>query len=683
ICAADSFSTLVDDISGIERGKLRKNISNKLRQVDENDNLESSKTEDEDNVFQNTSPALNTLINLIKEEGVNENEVIGLMIQIYTTEDLEEINKLPGVSAVAISDTFAVVRLPVNEVQNLQPYVKEVVMVNNPELYTLTALSPVEASGVSIFSQNPYLLLDGTDVLVGIIDTGIDYLSKEFMREDDTTRVVRIWDQTIDGDTPVEGVKFGTEYTEDQINQAIALSNSGGDPYSIVPSKDDDGHGTMSAGIIGGRGINPDLIGAAPNCDFIVVKVKPVGEFVLNYGGVDPSKTAYGNIELILAIRYLSIMSSRLKRPLVLYFPFGTNIGAHDGTGDIEGILETQGRRVGVVPAVGTGNQGDTQTHIEGKFDSGENMKVIQIKVGKNQMNLNFQLYCQKPDKVEVGIVSPSGEVLDKIDVKVKELRDYKFVYEGTSVSVIYLYPDEANADETIIFRFKDIREGTWQIRLYGDKIVDGRYWAWLPQRELLDRDTRFFDPIQKTTLTMPATARGVAVTAYYNQDLNTTVTQSGRGYTRDGRVKPDIASGGVNALVPQPGGGTTTATGSSVATSVLAGCSALILQWAIVKQNDPEVRARKVISYIIRGAKMRQGDLYPNIDWGYGILDIKNIFDAFRSQKKLEEIRDSINRDENDIYMEFNKIREDLEDEEYREVKKGNLFFRIPKIDY
>ena len=444
------------------------------------------------------------------------------------------------------------------------------------------------------------MLLDGTDVVVGIIDTGIDYLSKEFMREDDTTRIIRIWDQTIEGDAPVEGIKFGTEYTEDQINKAITLSNNGGDPYSIVPSKDEVGHGTMSAGIIGGRGINPDLIGAAPNCEFVVVKVQPVGKFILNYGGVSVDKTAYGNIELILAIRYLSIMASTLKKPLVLYFPFGSNIGAHDGTGDIEGYLELFGRRVGIVPAVGTGNQGDTQTHIEGKFDYDETMKVIQIKVGKNQRNLNFQIYCQKPDKIEVGIVSPSGEVLDKVDIKIRELRNYKFIYEGTSVNIYYLYPDQANADETIIFRFRNIREGTWKIRLYGEKIVDGRYWAWLPQRELLDKDTEFFDPIQRTTLTIPATARGVATTAYYNQDLNTTVTQSGRGYTRDGRIKPDIAAGGVNALVIQPGGGTTTVTGSSVATSVLAGCCALILQWAIVKKNDPEARAGKIISYII-----------------------------------------------------------------------------------
>ncbi|KJZ84681.1 subtilase family protein [Clostridium sp. IBUN22A] len=673
ICANESFFILENDLNILMSRNL--NRDNEL-------GIESSSNNymETNDVAKNVSAAINVLNNAVKNENIDPDEIIGLIVQYYTEEDLVEINKLPNTSAISISESYAVVRIPIKEASKLIPYVKEIPNIYNVNLYTLSSLSPVEASGVSLFSNNPYLLLDGTDVIVGILDSGIDYLNKEFMREDDTTRILRIWDQTIEGDKPVENLKLGTEYTESQINEAIKISKEGGDPYSIVPSKDEIGHGTMSAGVIGGRGINPDLLGAAPNCNFVVVKIKPVGDFVLKYGGVSADKVAYGNIELILAIRYLRIMSSKLKKPMVIYFPFGTNTGAHDGTGDMEGVLEAQGRKNGIVAVVGTGNQGDTQTHIEGKFEQDEKMKTIRIKIGKNQKDLNFQIYCQKPDKVEVGIVSPSGEILDKLDVKFRQIEDYKFIYEGTTVTIVYLYPDEYNADETIIIKFKDIREGIWQIRLYGEKIVDGRYWAWLPQRELLDSDTRFFDPTQRTTLTVPATGRGVLATAYYNQDLNSTVSKSGRGYTRDGRIKPDIAAGGVNAIVPKPGGGTTVATGSSVATSVLAGCCALILQWAIINGNDPEVRARKLISYVVRGAKMRQGDIYPNIDWGYGMLDMKNIFDSFRSQKQLKEIRDSIDKDGNPKYIEFSIIRKRVINKLYDEFTKNNLFFRIPR---
>lgn len=681
ICASESFSILNNDISGV---KSREEFENNVQDtglINNNMNLENSMVNGVS--LKSTTSVPSDLLKLTQAEDVNKDEILGLLIETFTFEDLQEIKKLPNTSAVSINETYSVVRIPLGQIPNLVKYIKKIERVINPELYTLTALSPVEASGVALFNKNPYISLDGTNVLVGIVDTGIDYLNREFMREDDTTRILRIWDQTINGNDEVEGIRFGTEYTEDDINQAITLFNEGGDPYTIVPSRDEVNHGTMSAGIIGGRGMDPDLIGAAPNCDFVVVKVSPVGDFVLNYAGVALDKVAYGNVELILAVRYLSRVAARLKRPMVIYFPFGTNIGAHDGTSIIENLLEIQGRRVGIVATVGTGNQGDTQTHIQGKFETDEKMKTIQVKVGKNQHDLNLQIYCQKPDKVNIGIVSPSGEVLNEVYVRIKELNNYKFIYEGTTVDIIYLFPDEANSDETIIIRFKNIREGTWQIRLYGEKIVDGRYWAWMPQRELLDEDTRFFDPIQRTTLTIPATARGVVATAFYNQDLNSTVTQSGRGYTRDGRIKPDIVAGGVNALVPQSGGGTTTASGSSVATSVLAGCCAIILQWAIVEGNDPDISARKVISYIIRGAKMRQGDIYPNIDWGYGILDIRNIFDSLRSEKVLNEIRDNINLEKNHVYTEFNKLIQDVQEDEYLELNKGNLFFRIPKINY
>lgn len=672
VCANESFFTIENDMNMIRNSSL--NRDNKLRIEVGNYNQR-----DINDVDKNISSSMSMLNKFMKNNDMYKDDIIGLIIQYYTDRDLVEINKLPNTSAVSISDTYAIVMIPIKDISKLTPYIREILNIYNANLYTLSSLSPIEASGAPLFSKNPYLLLDGTGILVGIIDTGIDYLNKEFMREDETTRILKIWDQTIDGDKPVEGLNLGTEYTENQINEAIRISKEGGDPYSIVPSKDEIGHGTMSAGIIGGRGIDPELVGAAPNCNFIVVKVKPAGDLILKYGGISTEKLAYGNIELILAIRYLRIISTKLKKPMVIYFPFGTNIGAHDGTGDIEGILEAQGRRNGVIAVVGTGNQGDTQTHIEGRFSEDEKIKTIRIKVGKNQKDLNFQIYCQKPDKVEVGIISPSGEILDKIDVKFRQIEDYKFVYEGTTVTIIYLYPDNYNSDETIIIKFNDIREGIWQIRLYGEKIVDGRYWAWLPQRELLDNETRFFDPTQRTTLTMPGTAMGVLVTSYYNQDLNSIVSKSGRGYTRDGRIKPDISSGGVNAIVPKPGGGTTVANGSSVATSVLSGCCALILQWAIINGNDPDIRARKLISYIIRGAKMRQGDIYPNIDWGYGMLDIKNFFDSFRNQNQLEEIRDSIDEGINFKYVELSVMRKRVVNKSYDEFKKGNLFFRIP----
>lgn len=656
VCAFDSFYILENTLNEIlsERTKIIEDYN-------------------ETRVTNYSQESFQDLLDDIGKYDVNKNEIISFIIEISNKQEINDINNIPDTSSIPISEFNAIVNIPIKYLDRLKEYVKETVIYYNPPVYTLTALSPIEASGAPLFQDNPYLRLDGTGVLVAIMDTGIDYLNEEFMFEDDTTRIVRILDQTIEGEIQIiNGERiFGTQYTEEQINQAIKLYKDGGDPYTIVPSKDENGHGTMTAGIIGGRGRNPDLRGAAPNCKFVIIKLKELEGASLNYSGVESgTRYVYGEPTMVLALRYLSLIESEFKLPMVIYFPLGTNTGAHSGSGAMEKYFEVQSRKIGVIPVTGTGNQGDTQTHIEGRIQDENNDNYIEIKVGKNQKFLNFNIYFSKPDKVSIGIVSPSGEVLEKVDIKLRKIKDYKFTYEGTIVSIYYLDPFIETGEEVVVVKFREIREGIWKIRLYGERIIEGKYWSWLPQRELLDKDTRFINPIQSTTLTIPSTGLGLISSAHYNQDLNTTVSTSGLGYARDGRIKPDIASGGVNATVIKPGGGTTIASGSSVASAVLAGCCALILQWAITEKNDSGITLLTLTTYIISGAKMRQGDVYPNKEWGYGMLDIQNVFNSFRNMRKINLLKE--NR-----YVEFKEARKKVKDKEYR---VRNLFIRLPK---
>ena len=653
ICAYDSFVLLEDVINFIlsQRDKSRQNDNDTQNPL----------------IFENKEN-LNNLITDADKYAIDKSEVIGLIARYFNAKDVQGINNIPGASSIIISPNLIIIRIPIDRLREIEPYIKEIIPIYNPELYTLNALSPVGASSAPLVNDNPYLDLEGTEVIVGIIDTGIDYLNKEFMLEDDTTRIESIWDQTIESDNiKSNSAFFGTEYTKDQINEAIKLKNNGGDPYTIVPSKDENGHGTMVAGVIGARGRNPELRGVAPNCKFVIVKLKEASKFFLNLGGVDTNKkNVYASTEILAAINYLARKYERLERPIVMYLPMGTNVGGHDGTNPVEGFFSIQVTKIGIIPVTGTGNQGDTQTHIEGKIERTGEISTIDLKVGSNQRNLNFEIFLTKPDKVEIEIVSPSGEVLSKVDAKVNNFTDYKFVYEGTRVTIIYLYPDIITGDEVIIVRLRDVVEGTWQFRLYGDRIINGNYSAWLSQRELLDKNTRFFNPIKQTTLMIPATSDNVLVAAYYNQENNTIVSSSGKGYTRKGIIKPDIAAGGVNATVIQPGNKTSIASGSSIASAVLAGCCALMLQWAIINKNDPKIQFKKLQSYVIGGAKLRKGDMYPNIEWGYGILDIQSILDSFRKDMDLDkDIR----------YERFS----DFKNQGSCEYQKGNLFYRFP----
>ena len=584
-------------------------------------------------------------------------ENVFLLVEVTGESNLNDVLKIPGVSGVMISSKFAVIITPANKINEISNIVLRIVNIEVSTILTLNSISPLEASGAPVFNNNPYLRLNGRGVLVGIIDTGIDYLNKEFQREDDTTRIVRIWDQTIQGDKDIYNLKYGTEYTEDQINQAISLQTSGGDPYSIVPSKDDIGHGTRLAGIIGGRGINPDLKGAAPDCQFVIVKLSRATKVELDAAVIDKTDVpSYTPWSALLALRYIIAVARELKRPVVVFEPLGSNMGSHTGNGIVEQSINNYSAQSGTVVVVPTGNQGNTDTHTEGIIESSGYIKDIEIRVGEKQKNLPIEIWVNKPNRVKLSIVSPSGEVIDNLEAKNTNNERIKFLYEGTEMIVNFTSPELSTGDSLIFIRAYNLKAGIWKFRLTGQSIVDGKYYAWIPQRELLDSETKFLNSVGYTTLTLSSTSSGAISVAYYNQDDNSVISESGRGYTRYGMIKPDIAAGGFNAIVTNPGGGTAVISGSSVAGAVVAGCCALILQWAVVDKNYPDIYAAQIKSYIISGAKGRPGDVYPNKEWGYGMFDMQGVFDRIRETYSPRS------------------------DEDYEEYRVNNLFIRMPK---
>ena len=584
-------------------------------------------------------------------------ENVFLLVEVTGESNLNDVLKIPGVSGVMIASNLAVIITPANKINEISNIVLRIVNIEVSTILTLNSISPLEASGAPVFNNNPYLRLNGRGVLVGIIDTGIDYLNKEFQREDDTTRIVRIWDQTIQGDKDIYDLKYGTEYTEDQINQAISLQTSGGDPYSIVPSKDDIGHGTRLAGIIGGRGINPDLKGAAPDCQFVIVKLSRATKVELDAAVIDKTDVpSYTPWSALLALRYIIAVARELKRPVVVFEPLGSNMGSHIGNGIVEQSINNYSSQSGTVVVVPTGNQGNTDTHTEGIIESAGDIKDIEIRVGEKQKNLPIEIWVNKPNRVKLSIVSPSGEVIDNLEAKNTNNERIKFLYEGTEMIVNFTSPELSTGDSLIFIRAYNLKAGIWKFRLTGQYIVDGKYYAWIPQRELIDSETKFLNSVGYTTLTLSSTSSGAISVAYYNQDDNSVISESGRGYTRYGMIKPDIAAGGFNAIVTNPGGGTSVISGSSVAGAVVAGCCALILQWAVVDKNYPDIYAAQIKTYIISGAKGRPGDVYPNKEWGYGMFDMQGVFDRIRETYNPRS------------------------DEDYEEYRVNNLFIRIPK---
>ena len=549
----------------------------------------------------------------------------------YEGDLASEFSRIDYACQFPLGNNYAVITVRQDKISDLLNTVTEITYAERAVLYTLCAISPLDTSNISSFHNNPYLMLTGREVVAGIIDTGIDYLNEEFINEDGTTRILNAWDQTGTSGNKPQGFNFGTEYSYEDMNAAIQLSKNKGDPYSKVPMKDDIGHGTCTASIIGGRG---KYIGAAPECAFMVVKLKTAKASTLAREGVtNPKCQVFSSTDLIQAIRYLFERASKLNKPLVIYIPLGANMGGHDGNSIIERYIDEISKIKGVAVVTGTGNEGDADTHTSGTIAKTGDQKTIELKVANNENSIVVQIWGHKPDKLSISIVSPSGEIIEKIPAKSKGDIINKLVYEGSTINVRYYFPESLTGDELIRIFIGDIKPGIWKLNLIGDVITDGRYDAWIPQRPLIEQDTRFLNPSQYTTLTLPSTSNQVITCSYYNQDNKTLMAASGRGYTRDDRIKPDVATGGYEVPCVGTEGNTQTLSGSSAASAVLAGAVALILQWGIVDGNNRNMHAAEIRTYIIRGAYQMPGQTYPNRDIGYGILDLNGVFQSQRGR--------------------------------------------------
>jgi len=556
----------------------------------------------------------------------------------------DEIKKINYACAFPVNPFFAVLSVQKGQLERLRSEVTGMGIVERSQPYTLSQIQPAQVAHINLFHSNSLLALTGKGVIIGFLDTGIDYLNEEFMTLDKKTRILEIWDQTNQQGTPPQGFSFGSVYTRDQIDAAIEAKRNGGDPYAIVPQRDTIGHGTADTGIAAATGVTIPK-GAAPDCDIIMVKLKEAKRNTIESAGiVDPMVPVYESTDMSLAIRYLNEVIVKYNQPMAVIIPLNTNYGGASGSTFLERFIDYYSIRREVVYVAGSGNQGDSGTHTSGIIRRTGDIANIEVRISKEENIVVISIYGKSPDKFTISIVSPSGESIQKPPTKLQGEDQFQLILEGSIIRVSYSLQDARTGDEVIIVAIINSREGVWRIRLTGEYIVDGRYDAWLPQRELLKGDTRFLNSDPYTTVQSPGTAFNIITTAFYNQQNNSIEPASGRGFTRDGRVKPEIATGGVDVITTFLDNETITVTGSSAASSVLVGACALILEWGVVRGNDPSLYGPTVSSYFIRGANQRSGDIYPNREWGYGTLDMLGSLEIIRGLERSSSL--SIDKD-------------------------------------
>lgn len=504
-----------------------------------------------------------------------------------------------------------------------------------PKLYGLMQTEEVAGSG-EIFDpsslvdsgirqlQGPPLNLRGNGVIVAIIDTGIEYTNAAFLDANGESRILAIWDQTIQDGTPPEGFFFGSQYLREDINRALQTEN----PRQIVPVLDPLRHGTIMAGIAAGSLVNGGsaYVGAAPEAELVVVKLKEAKQYLREYYFVPEGVPAYEESDIMLGVAYANQFAIEFRRPVVICLGIGTNMGDHAGNSILGRYLSKVALQRSRAVVVCGGNEGIANHHFTWDFRQaleGEQIKNVEVRVGEGERGFLLEFWGNAPDTYNISVRSPGGETIPPIRLGVEEINTYEFIFENTVVSVESVLVESGSGEQFIRFRFQEPTPGIWSFRIQRlGEVYNGRFHMWLPITAFMSGNTFFLEPGPDTTLTEPSNAEELITISNYNHVDNSFYLESGRGYSRTDRIKPDLAAPGVN--VPTLYG---ERTGSSLAAAITAGGVAQLLQWAVVEGNSPLADTREVRNFLIKGATRQAALNYPNQEWGFGALSVYGVF--------------------------------------------------------
>ena len=538
----------------------------------------------------------------------------------YTGDILSLADRYPGIRIVPLLGQYAIVTIAEDQLDDFSD--EEVITyIEKSKQLVFTVVQGRIASCINPV-QAPPLQLTGKGVLTAVIDSGIDYANEDFRNADGTTRIRALWDQSLISDTdeeknPPKGYRMGVEFTQEQINRALEAASSE-ERRRMVPSQDISGHGTAVAGIAAGngRGSGKLYAGVAPDSELIVVKMgSPMPDGF-------PRTT-----ELMQALDYVVRKSLEVRMPVAINLSFGNTYGSHDGRSLVERYIDDLSNFWKSVICVGTGNEAASAGHTSGMMQERKEER-IQLAVQSEEPTLNIQIWKAYTDEVEISFVSPAGTQIGPIQ---SVLGPQRFRIGDTEILLYYGKPSPYNVAQEIYIDMIPVTDyitsGVWQIILNPTRVVEGQYDLWLPSENVLNQGTGFLYPDEEVTLTIPSTAEKVISVGAYDALTFSYAPFSGRGYTwQDERTKPDLVAPGVNVRTAAVGGGMTTVSGTSFATPFVTGASALLMEWGIVRGNDPFLYGEKVKAYLRRGARELPGfEKYPNREVGYGRLCLES----------------------------------------------------------
>lgn len=548
----------------------------------------------------------------------------------------EEFIRSQGTNCIDfVNSTLAVVYVPLSTVtpSTYTSYTYSAV----PKLYSLLDVTSMDAAGITPAGELPVLNNQGAGVIVGFVDTGINYTDSLFRNVDGSTRIIGIWDQTNNSDNSNnienETVKpfsafsalYGTQYTAEEINLALNSDN----PASIVPTRDENGHGTFLASIAAGnRDERAGFSGAAPQASIAMVKLKPAKQYLRDFYLIQDGAEAYQENDIMMGVSYLYFLARKYSMPLVVCIPLGTNIGSHMGMSRLGQYLNQVSLSNGSAVITAAGNETGARHHFRAVMDASTDEVTAELRVGEREAGFSMELWAENMGVYTVGFISPTGEVAREISVPLRGENTVSFLLEQTQITVYTQIADVSSGSQFIFMRFENPMSGIWRILIRNSLDIRETFHIWLPVRGFISDETYFLRPDPDTIITDPGNARYPITVTAYDHTKNSIYIHASRGYSLSGRIKPDLAAPGVNILGASVSGRRLTRmSGTSVSAAHLAGAAAILLNWGVLNANYPYLNTPVLKSIFVRGAQRNPALTYPNREFGYGTLDLYEAF--------------------------------------------------------
>lgn len=523
-----------------------------------------------------------------------------------------------------INQEFLVMHQPIQGELDFNTYSYPMI----PDLLGLLDTTSMEKSGILPLHLNGMGPYKGEGVLVGVIDTGIDYLHPVFRYSDGHTRIRSLWDQTIQSENMPEHFPYGTLYTQDMIDEALASD----EPYRMVPSRDEEGHGTFMAGIMaGGVDWEQDFVGAAPEAGIVVVKLKPAKTYLRDYYKIKEDALAYEETDIFMAVQHVINESVRLRMPVVICLGLGNTLNSREGTSYLSRYLDRLNHTTGICIVVAGGNELGYGHHVSGMISNVDDFQDVELKVADHEKGFQMELWGGLSDVFSIEIESPEGERIPRFQARLGQSQYIQFPLEPTKIFIMDRSAGLDSGAFLVILRMEAPTAGLWRFRIYGERILSGRFDLWLPMEKFIERETYFLSPDPDVTITSQATTISAITTANYDHYGERLDINSSRGYTLSGIIKPDLTAPGVDVFGPLPGKSFGTRTGSSISAAHTAGCAAILFQWGLLQQLILQMDGNDIRRLLIQGARHNRRGVYPDRGWGYGILDLKNTFESLR----------------------------------------------------